>query len=157
MLHAAAMLIGLFLIGLLLMQRWTAPDIAVVAVAALLSTIVAVRLGGWARTPFSAAPQFVVLAGSRLTSALRGALKIVRAAAAADVTLQPALVRVKTRSSNKSTQAALVGLISAAPGMLAVENDEDGVLVHVTDEAEAERGDLSRVEARVVGTLGIGA
>lgn len=155
MLHAAAMLIGLFSIALLLLQRWSATDIAAIAAVALASTIVAVRLGGWARTPFSAAPQFIVLTGSRLSAALAGAFKIVRAAVAADVTLQPALVRVKTRSSNRNTQAALVGLISIAPGMLAVENDEDGVLVHVTDEAEAERGDLPRVEGRVIGILGI--
>ena len=62
MLHAAAMLAGLFALGLLLTQGWASQDRALLVFgAALASTAAAMWLGGVRKNAFSTAPQFVVL------------------------------------------------------------------------------------------------
>jgi multisubunit Na+/H+ antiporter MnhE subunit len=157
MLHAAAMLIGLFVLGILLAGRGFAPDVSIAAgVVALACVAFCVQFGGLSRAAFSA-PQLAWLALSRTGAVVRGALTTMRAAIAADVTLNPALVRVRTRATDPFAKAALAELMSAAPGVVVVEADVDSALVHVNDEDGVDAADIGALEARVIGALGNGA
>jgi multisubunit Na+/H+ antiporter MnhE subunit len=154
MLHAAAMLAGLFVLALLLTQGWMSRDHAALAFgAALVSIGLALVLGGVRKNPFSAAPQLAVLTISRAGAILTGALGAIRAALAADVTLKPALVRVRADAADGFAQAASADLISAAPGSVVVETDSDGMLVHVLNEEGAEHA-LDGVQRRAAGMFG---
>lgn len=151
MLHAAAMLAGLSTIWLLLTQRWATPvDIVFAVGAALACVLVSTRFGGLGKTgPFLRAPQTVFVLLVRSAAVLRGALATIRAAIAADVTLKPALVRVKWRTQSVDERAAFAGLVSASPGSVVVETEPDGVLVHVINEDAIDAEDFSRIEAQI--------
>jgi multisubunit Na+/H+ antiporter MnhE subunit len=116
---------------------------------------VALRFGGVGRNPFGYAAQFVMLSLARIGAVVRGGLSVLRAALAADVTVKPALVRVRTRSSDPIARAAFADLMSAAPGMAVVDSDEDGVLVHVINEDAIDEADLGALESRVNAALGV--
>lgn len=156
MLHAAAMLIGLFALGLIALSRGvSAETVAGAAALAVASVAFAARFGGLGRTAFSA-PQFVALSLARAGAVLRGTFSTIRAAVAADVTLKPALVRVRTRASGAFAQAAFADLMSAAPGVVVVEADAEGALVHVTNEDGVDAAEIGVLEARVISALGGG-
>jgi multisubunit Na+/H+ antiporter MnhE subunit len=155
MLHAAAMLGGLFAIALLMSQGWLSREQAALAfVAALASLAAAIWLGGVRRNPFSRAPQFLVLLLSRAGAVLRGALATIRAALAADVTLTPALERVRADGVGALAQAGAANAISAAPGSAVVETDSEGMLVHVLHEDAADSAAFVEIQRRAVGLLG---
>lgn len=155
MLHAAAMLAGLFALALLLTQGWTSVTHAAAAfVIALVAGAFALRFGGGGKTPFSAAPQMAVLLASHAQRIARGAFSVVRGAAAADVTLKPALVRVRSVGADAFSRAAAVGLISAAPGSIVVDADAEGMLVHVMDEDAVDSEAFTAIEAGAAALLG---
>lgn len=150
MLHAAAMLIGTCILWLVATQRWATPDDLTMAVCAALACVFsAARLGGVGGA-FARAPRTVILAFARAGPVLRGALATVRAAAAADVTLKPALVRVKTRATHAVERAAFANMISATPGLAVVDTDSEGLLVHVTHEDAIDAADLGQLEHLVM-------
>ena len=139
MLHAAAMLTGLWIVWLLLTQRWdSALDLGVGAGAALLCVGLALR-GGGAGEAFARLPSSLLLV-NEISKAL-----------GMNVTLKPALVRVKTRARKGEERAAFASMISATPGMAVVDADADGMLVHVLNEDEVDAVDLGALEARVIG------
>lgn len=154
MLHAAAMLIGLFALAMLAFGLGASPQALLVSgVAAIVCVAFCARFGGIERSPFSA-PHMLALFAARAGVVLRGALSTIRAAVAADVTLKPALVRVRTRGADPFAKTVLSDLIGAAPGALVVEADAEGALVHVTDEDSIDTADLGVLESRVLGLLG---
>lgn len=145
MLHAAAMLCGFLALWLLTTQRLASVQDAVIAgVAALLCVLMATRWGG-ASAAFARAPRAIYSTVARFGSVMAGAVTTVRAAISADVTLKPALVRIKTRGRGDE-RAAFADLLSAAPGMAVVDADADGFLVHVLDEDAVDAADLGRLE-----------
>lgn len=157
MLHAAAMLAGFFVIWLLLAQRLGGlADVALAGVVAAACVAVAARFGG-VSAAFARAPGLVWLALARSGEVARGALATLRAAAAADVTLKPALVRVRTRADSVEARAAFADMLSASPGMAVVETEADGFLVHALDEDAVDAADLGRLEQAVIGAAGGGA
>lgn len=148
------MLIGLALLWLLYAQRGLSSfDAALAVCAAAVGVFFALRFGGVGRG-FSQALARIGLGLARAGALVRGALSTIRAAAAADVTLSPALVRVKTRAVSADARAAFADMISAPPGMVVVETDADGFLVHVIEEDAVDTTDLGRLEARVLNTVG---
>lgn len=155
MLHAAAMFVGLMVVWLLLVPEWREPeDLAIAGAAALACAVIGARLGGFGRGgAFSHAPQLAILASSRVGAVIGGALATIRAALDPDMTLRPALVRVKARASSDFARAVLAEMIGAAPGATVVETDADGLLVHVLDEESLDATNLGLLEARVVSTL----
>ncbi len=154
MLHAAAMLTGSFLIWLALTQRADSPlALGAAALAALGAVLVAWRFGGLGGS-FARMPQIAALSIARVGALMRGAFGVLRAAIAADVALQPALVRVKTRLVGAGARVALAELLSAAPGQVVVEADGDGLLLHVIDENAVDSAGLGALEARVVRAVG---
>ena len=160
MLHAAAMLIGLWAIWLLFTQGWSSVDEAAIgAGAALVCVLVSARFGGLGRGGgvFANTPRLMLLALGRIGAVLSGAMATIRAGLAADITLKPALVRVKLRPSSDFARAALANMIGAAPGGIVVEADAEGLLVHVLDEDAIDAAGLGRFEARVTRGLDGGA
>lgn len=153
MLHAAAMLIGIFALATLVLGgRDLAEVVAPAAAIAAVSVMFAVRFVGIGPTAFSA-PQVVLLSLSCAGAVVRGTLATMRAAIAADVTLQPALVRVRTRAQAEFTRAILAHLMSAPPGLVVVESDADGMLAHVTEEDRVDAVAIGALEARVMSAL----
>lgn len=153
MLHAAAMLIGLFAVGMLAIGRWTAEAATLIGLASLACVLVSARLGLVGPNALSSGPQHVLLALGQAGAAVRGALTTIRAAVAADVTLKPALVRVKSRTQRNLAQAAFANLVSAASGRVVVDTDADGLLVHVNDEDAIDASELGAIESGVIDAL----
>ena len=151
MLHAAAMLCGLVILWMLATQHASSPqDWAIAGAAAVACVAGGVRCGGASRA-FSRAPRLFALNVTRAGAMLRGTLMTLRAAASADVTMKPTLVRVRSRASSVAERASFANMISATPGMAVVESDADGLLVHVIDEDAIDAADLGRLEDMVVG------
>ncbi len=152
MLHAATMLTGLWALWMTLTQRWDGGgELGLGLVAALTCVLTAARFGGLSSSTFS--PGILALTLRHLPAVFRGALATLRAAVAADITLRPALVRIKPRPSSDSARASFAGLISAAPGTLVVEADADGLLVHVLNEDSVDAREISNIEERVLAVL----
>ena len=151
MLHAAAMFVGLAVLWIAATQRIGSPqDWAIVLCASLACVLVSIRFGG-ATSAFARAPRLLALSLARAGAVASGALATLRAAISADVKMNPALVRIRTRADRADERAAFANMISATPGMVVVNADADGLLVHVADEDAIDAGDLSRLEAGVVG------
>jgi multisubunit Na+/H+ antiporter MnhE subunit len=154
MLQAAAMLVGLWAAWLLLSQApLTLENLAVAAAAAALCAAVSVRFGG---VRDLGAPLGV--AWRRLRRApetFRAALSTARAAIAADISLRPALIRIKPRQGRVAVKAAFAEAISANPGWIAVESDADGLLAHVLDEEAVEPHQISALEDDVRAAYGL--
>jgi multisubunit Na+/H+ antiporter MnhE subunit len=147
MLHAAAMLFGLFIVWLLTAQpERSAVDITLAAAASAACVIASARFGG-VGAQFAHAPRALGLLAARIASVFAGALRTIRAAAAADVTLNPALVRIRTRTAGPG-KALLAQTISVTPGMCIVEAGGDAILVHVLNEEAANAAEIAQIEAR---------
>ncbi len=139
MLHVAAMFIGMALLAALL-----APDqLWMVFGAAVASVLASVWLGGVSRSPWRL-PAMVSQFAMRFGATLQGAVAVARAALAADVSLKPALVRLRAPGDSNSL-AALAGMISAVPGAIVVETDAEGFLIHVINEDKLNAEHLSAV------------
>jgi multisubunit Na+/H+ antiporter MnhE subunit len=145
------MLTGLAALWLLVTQRVSSPqDWIIAATVSVACAAVALRFGG-ASSAFVRAPRLWALSIARSGAVMRGALATLRVAASADVTMKPALVRVRSRTARASERASFANMISATPGMAVVETDTDGLLVHVLDEDGIDATDLGRLEGRIVG------
>jgi multisubunit Na+/H+ antiporter MnhE subunit len=147
MLRAAAAFFGFGIVWMLIAP----PSVALSAVtvgAAAGALMVGVRFA--AGTPlFLRPPHFAALAISQIGAALRSAFGVLRSALAADISLAPALARLKTRSSDDELRGDLARAISATPGLVLVDADSDGLLLHLLDEGGAAAADLSAMEARL--------
>jgi multisubunit Na+/H+ antiporter MnhE subunit len=151
MLHAAALLCGFSILWMLLTRQWDSAQAWMIAIAAGgACAIFALRFGGVSRA-FARAPQLSVLSLARIGAVFRGAVATMRAAISADVTLKPALVRVKTRAERNDHRTSFATLLNATPGMIVVDTDADGFLVHVIDEDDVDTDDLGRLEQSIVG------
>ena len=151
MLHAAAMLIGLSAIWLLATQQWHSLQQLGAAVAVAAACVaVSARFGG-VSSVFQSAPRLALLSFTRVGAVIVGGLVTLRAAAAADVTLTPALVRIKTRGATPAARASFASQLSTAPGMAVVETDVDGFLAHVLNEDAIDAAELGRLERRTGG------
>lgn len=149
MLHAAAMLCVLIVLWMLTTQAWGSPQAwAIAAGGSLLCVLVAWRLGGLSGA-YARAPRLAVLVFARSGAVFRGALSTIRRAVSADVTLNPALVRVKTRAPRAVERASFAHMLTATPGMAVVETDADGLLLHVMNEDKVDASDLGRLERAV--------
>lgn len=153
MLHAAAMLIGLFIVALFaLSQRPLGEALALAAGLSVACTLYAARFGGISASIFSA-PQALALGVARFAAVAEGALKTIRSAIAADVTLKPALVKVKSGARRGLARVVMADLVSSAPGAVVVDVESDGAFVHVTDEDSIDAAELGALEARIVAAL----
>ncbi len=156
MLHTAALFTALCALWLLMTQQWhSIADIGITVGAALACTIFAQRFGGVGGA-FARAPTSLVLVMGRGGAVLAGAAATLRTALAADVTLSPALVRVKTRVGG-AAKALFADLVSAVPGVVVVETDAEGLLAHVVNEGAVDDADFSRLEVRLADAVGEGS
>ncbi|MGD9982053.1 MAG: Na+/H+ antiporter subunit E [Hyphomonadaceae bacterium] len=146
MLHAAAMLCVLIVLWMLGAQAWSFPQAWTVAAAAGLGCVLITwRIGGLS-SAYARAPRLVLLFFARSGAVARGALSVMRRAVSADVTLKPALVRVKTRAGSAAERATFAHALTATPGMAVVETDADGLLLHVMNEDKIDATELGRLE-----------
>ncbi|MEZ5995998.1 MAG: Na+/H+ antiporter subunit E [Hyphomonadaceae bacterium] len=151
MLQAATMLLALFGIWMVAApQAGVAPSMAVAGAASVMSVLVALRFGGVGGA-FVRAPLGIAARVRGAGSAIRGVLATLRSALAADVTLAPALVKVKSENPIGPEGRAFASALASAPGFVVVEAGEDGILVHVLDEDRLDPVELGRIERRVTG------
>lgn len=156
MLHAASVSLGLFLVWLLATQQWAGPaNVAAGAGIAVACTLFAARFGGLS-PDFARAPMLFWLALSQVAEVARGAGAVLRRALSAKAALNPALVRVRTRAVGASAKAAFANALSAAPGVVAVATEADGLLLHVIDEEAIEPAEFGRLGERVRAAAGGG-
>jgi multisubunit Na+/H+ antiporter MnhE subunit len=154
MLHAAATSIGLWLVWLLLAQRWTSGlDLGFGVAVAVCCALLGARFGGVARGAVASTPSLALLALARAPAMLRGSVATVRAAIAADVSLKPALVLIKPRPASEEARAALATMMSLAPGAVVVEADDEGLLAHVLDEDAVDAVRVGALEAGVLAAM----
>lgn len=148
MLHAAAMVIGTLLLWLLASGPAVSVDNLWIGIAAACAaTLVALRFGG-ASGAFVRLPARLIRAPLWTQASLGAVMQTAASALAADVTIRPALVRVKTKLNDARARAILAGLVSAHPGIVVVETDREGVLVHALNEDKVDAEALGALEAR---------
>lgn len=146
MLDGAAMLVGLALLWLAAAGSPISVDkLAAMSFAVVAAFMVAARFGG-VGSAFAQAPGGAVWLARRGPALLAAALRTLRAGLAGEGALAPALMRVRPRDNSDFGRALLSGQISAHPGMVVVESDADGLLVHVINENQV---DSERLESHV--------
>ena len=136
MLEAIVLFLWTFAVWLLLQQQFTVFGLAEALAASLACLFVAARVARLGRGTFTRMPRLAAEQAMRTGAAFADALAIVRAAIAADIRLKPALVRVRTRTSEALGLATLANLIGASPGAVVIASDEEGLLVHVNQEGD---------------------
>jgi multisubunit Na+/H+ antiporter MnhE subunit len=150
------MLLGLWVLFLALAQAWTgAAALSAALIAAFACVLFAWRFGLFAGGDgaFAHAPRLWLAALRGAPEVVRASLAVLRAAISADVALKPALVRVRTSPATDGARAALVDLVSAAPGAVVVDVDPEGFLVHVLDEDKADARALAALESRALAAV----
>lgn len=136
MLDGAAMLVGLALLWLAAAGVPNSVDkLAAMSLAIVAAFAVAARFGGLGAA-FAQTPTGLAWLARRSAALSAAALRTLRAGLAGEVALAPALMRVRPRDNSESGRALLAGRISAHPGMVVVETDAEGLLVHVINENE---------------------
>jgi multisubunit Na+/H+ antiporter MnhE subunit len=136
MLEAIVLFLWTFAVWLLLQQQFTVFGLASALAASVACVLVAARLPRLGRGTFTRMPRLAAAQAMQMGGAFADAFQIVRAAIAADVRLRPALVRVRTRTSEALGLATLANLIGASPGAVVIASDEEGLLVHVNQEGD---------------------
>jgi multisubunit Na+/H+ antiporter MnhE subunit len=127
MAQGAAMLAGLVLLWFLLSPRIDAASVAIGVAVALVAAIGGRWLTGPARKP-EAAP-----AAARVRVRSAGALRRILAGVLAPRRmLAPSLVKLRAR--DEATRAAYARAVAGAVGVLVVEVESDGLLLHVVEE-----------------------
>jgi len=138
MLHLLTLFTGFSLVFAVATQAGASPQRwLLVLVAAAVSAGFAARAGG-ASGAFTRAPQAMAMWVMRTPAMMAEALATVRAAVAADVSLKPALVRVRGS-----------GAIGASPGPVVINTDGESTLLHVLDEDRMDASARSASQARV--------
>lgn len=136
MLEAIVLFLWTFALWLLLQQQVSAFGLATALAASFACVLVAARFGRLGRGTFTRMARLAAEQAMRTGAAFADAFAIVAAALAADVRLKPALVRVRTRTSQALGLATLANLIGASPGAVVIASDEEGLLVHVNQESD---------------------
>jgi multisubunit Na+/H+ antiporter MnhE subunit len=149
MIHALALLGGLVCLWLALAGGPANTELIYGGMAALsVVMLLSWRLG---LIDAEAAPYPRALALARLMLAqaphrIAQALRVARAALAADVTLSPALVRVRLTKQGETHAAAFGLAASAAPGMALVELEGETALLHVVREDDVDPDEVRALE-----------
>lgn len=121
------------------------------ALLAAASVALAFRLGPFQRTRLDQDARLILFAAGRALAPLAEAFGVLRRIAAADVTLKPGLVRVK--SALMAATGSVAPAVAASGGVRAivVQTDATGYLLHVLDEDEIDARQFNRTEALLAG------
>jgi multisubunit Na+/H+ antiporter MnhE subunit len=139
------MLLGLTILWLLLTQLWNTPsELSTAVMVGFVCTWFAARFfriqDGYLR-----APQTLSLVARRWTTIASASASTVLSAIAADVMLKPALVRLKSRA-HSPPGSLFTHLMSATPGVVVVDADQEGLLVHVNNEDRVDLETAARAD-----------
>ncbi|MET0181269.1 MAG: Na+/H+ antiporter subunit E [Caulobacterales bacterium] len=156
MAHAAALIAGLAALWITMFATSVSvPALVLCAGAVLAALLWTARFGGvdsesaphwrWARL----APMIM----RQLMTNIRGAGAVARRAIAADVTLRPALLRIRMRQQSEDARATFANFINAAPGIVVVDIDSQGLLAHVIEEESVDASDLGDLESTVIAAV----
>jgi multisubunit Na+/H+ antiporter MnhE subunit len=126
------------------------------AIAIVLVVLAAWRLGLLDRegAPYLRAPGLAALLIQRAPDSLSGAIRLSALLSRADMRLYPALARFKLRAGGPAAQGALAHAVGLEPGLLAVDCDEDSLLVHTLIEDDADETELARLERDAAAAVG---
>jgi multisubunit Na+/H+ antiporter MnhE subunit len=151
--HAAALVVGLFVLWTLWSPQLPQPEWLVVGaigvgIAAL--TALSMRIVDREGAPYAGTPGWLLLSVQRMAAVWGSAADVARRAVAGEHALHPGLVRLRTKSADSLRRAAFASAVTA-PGLLVVESSADSLLVHALVEDDADEGELAALEARVSG------
>jgi multicomponent Na+:H+ antiporter subunit E len=104
--------------------------------------------------PYLRAPGLAAFMVQRAPDSLSGALRLSAALSRADMRLYPALARFKLRAGGPAAQGALAHAVGLEPGLLAVDCDEDSLLVHALVEDDADETELAHLERAASAAVG---
>lgn len=126
------------------------------AIAVLVATAAAWRLGLLDRegAPYLRAPGLTLFLAGRAPASLGGALRLAVALSRGDMRLYPALARFKLRRGGPASQGALAHAVTLEPGLIAVDCDEDSLLVHALVEDDTDETELAALERGAMAALG---
>ena len=147
-------LVGALLVLALVLVGPVAGWAGVVA-GTLVGLLVAVRFGaiGPEGAPYSRAFAHLGFQGRLLVNAAVGTVRVARSALAADVTVEPHLVKLRTRPMAEPTRAALALALGQRPGVASLDLGDDNQLVHALHEAETDSRALAVIEGAAIRTL----
>jgi multicomponent Na+:H+ antiporter subunit E len=157
MAYAAALIAGAAAFWLALSPAPFSLDGLLAGAAAILLVGVACwRLGLLDRegAPYLRAPGLAMFMLARAPASLGGALRLAAALSRADMRLYPALARFKLRSGGAASQGALANAVTLEPGLLAVDCDEDSLLVHALVEDDCDETELAALERAAIAAVG---
>jgi multicomponent Na+:H+ antiporter subunit E len=143
------MLAGLAVLWLALSMSLAPPALVAGAASTVAVMLFAVLVGVLDRegAPYLALPRRAGRVLRRIPAVLR---ESVRASRAVFSPLRPALVRMRTRYASEAARASAIRALSASPGIVVVEADEDAFLLHVNDEDRFDPGEAIVTEAEIV-------
>jgi multicomponent Na+:H+ antiporter subunit E len=126
------------------------------AAAAVLTVVLAQRLKLIDRegAPYLRAPGISLLLAARAPASLSGAIRLSALLSRSDMRLYPALARFKLRGSGQAAQGVLAHAVSLEPGLVAVDCDEDSLLIHALVEDDADETDIASIERAAAAAIG---
>lgn len=134
-----------------LMSGLTKPLILGVGAASIVATmILAVRLDVVNResSPYGRMFQFITYWVWLFIEILKANLRVIRACLRADLDINPALVKVKTRCRSDLAKTTFANSITLTPGTVTLSVEGDKLLVHALYEQDAEPGAFDEMDAR---------
>lgn len=153
MLYALGLVAALLALALVLVgpvAGW-----AGVVAGALVGLLLAVRFGaiGPEGAPYSRGLAHLGFQTRLLINGAIGTVRVARSALAADLTVEPHLVKLRTRPMAEPTRAALALALSQRPGVASLDLGEDNQLVHALHESETDSRALALIEGAAIHTL----
>lgn len=157
MAYAAALIAGAAMFWLTLSQAPFSLDEGLAGVAALLVvTALCWRLGLIDRegAPYLRAPHLTLFHAGRAGASFGGGIRLAATLSRGDMRLYPALARFRLRRSGPVSQGALANAVTLEPGLLAIDCDQDSLLIHALVEDDADETELAAMERDAAAALG---
>ncbi|MEL7232473.1 MAG: Na+/H+ antiporter subunit E [Pseudomonadota bacterium] len=124
--------------------------LSLMAVSVVLTMILAVRLKVIDRegVPYGRLPQLLVYWVWLVVEIFKSNWKVIKAILSADVTINPALVKVKTQCESDLAKTVFANSITLTPGTVTVAVESGSMLVHALQEEAAGPGAFDEMDRR---------
>lgn len=144
------LLVALTLLWLGLSGLYKTLMLSLGAVSILLSVILAYRLDILDRegSPYARLPQLMIYWVWLVVEIFKANWVVIKACLRADLDINPALVKVKTKCETDLARTVFANSITLTPGTVSVEINGDKILVHALYEEEAGPGAFDEMDRR---------
>jgi multicomponent Na+:H+ antiporter subunit E len=151
--YAAALIAGAAALWLTLSpdpfsMAWAVSGAAVIAVT--LGLAFRMKLLDREGAPYMHAPGAALFLLRRAPAMIGANLSLLTGALALDPKARPGLLRLKTRPGDDLARGLFVNSLAMTPGLIAVDVDEDSILIHALDEDDADEEELRAAETKAL-------